>query len=158
MTCGICGKNSMFSFISRQLRGNFIDTIHVISFNITRGYFNFTDSTFHYKCKKGSCWGNSIVGNAIYGNSDDVADACSRDHPRCKAYQYSSKNGREGQGSLCSSINKGYKGIISGSYQYCEKIEGMTNEIGNTYKNFLRYNTIWFAMNKLFKYVFQRHF
>ena len=95
-------------------------------------YFIFAVSTFHYKCKRGYC--NRSYGNAIHGNSDDLADACSRDHPKCKAYQYSSNNGL---GRLCSSITFGG---ISGSYQHCQKIEGMTNEIGNIYKNFLRYN------------------
>ena len=81
----------------------------------------FSVGTFQYKCKRGYC--TPSYGNTIYGKSDDVANACSRDHPRCKAFQYSSDNGL---GHLCSSIDDGG---ISGSYQNCRKIESMAFKI-----------------------------
>ena len=84
-------------------------------------YFIFSVGAFQYECERGYC--TPSYGNTIHGNSDDIADACSRDHPRCKAYQYSSENGL---GHLCSSLDNGG---ISGTYQNCRKIEGMAYKI-----------------------------
>ena len=83
-------------------------------------YFIFSVGAFQYECERGYC--TPSYGNTIHGNSDDIADACSRDHPRCEAYQYSSD---KGYGHLCSSTTDGG---ISGSYQNCRKFEGITNK------------------------------
>ena len=96
----------------------------------------FSVGTFQYKCKRGYC--TPSYGNTIYGKSDDVANACSRDHPRCKAFQYSSDNGL---GHLCSSIDDGG---ISGSYQNCRKIESMAFKIYIINKKLVQLNILPF--------------
>ena len=56
--------------------------------------------SFTYQCSEGYC--GPTYGYSIKGSSEDVAKACSNDHPKCKAYQYSAHYGR---GVLCASAN-----------------------------------------------------
>ena len=73
-----------------------------------------------FNCNRGFCI--PPYGKAIFGESDDVANACLRDR-WCKAYQYS--NNRR-YGHLCYSI---IYGGIADDYQNCKKIEGKTPNI-----------------------------
>ena len=80
-------------------------------------YFSYIDSpSFTYRCNTGFC--HPVYGSRIRGNSNDVALACSNDHPKCKAYRYSASRG---YGELCASE------LIEGTaydYQNCFKQEG----------------------------------
>ena len=60
-------------------------------------------------------------GTSVSGTSEDVAEACSNDHLRCKAYQYSAKRG---YGHLCSSAST-YGTYLD--YQNCVKSQGCIN-------------------------------
>ena len=71
---------------------------------------------FSYTCTGGFC--TPAYGNAYYGTSEDVAKACSNDHPNCTAYQYSAS---KGYGHLCTSVANGGS---SGDYINCIKSEG----------------------------------
>ena len=56
-------------------------------------------------------------------SSSDLKRACSNDHPKCKAYEYSS---RKGYGHLCTTnVNAapdGYDGGNGNEYKICVKI------------------------------------
>ena len=70
-----------------------------------------------YDCDSGYC--TTPYGLAIDGNSDDVAEACSQDYPKCKSYTYSKKGGH---GYLCYTENKAYH--IYQDYIHCSQIFG----------------------------------
>ena len=79
------------------------------------GFF-FEVQSFNYQCTLGYCL--PAYGESIHGSTEDVAEACTKDHPRCKAYQYSAK---AGYGLLClSAMNEG----IDGDFKNCVKSQG----------------------------------
>ena len=56
----------------------------------------FSDQSFSYPCKPGYC---SIgYSGQILGTFEDLAEACTKDHPKCKAFFYSAN---KGYGTLC---------------------------------------------------------
>ena len=57
----------------------------------------------------------------ISGTSNDVAKACTYDHPECKGYEYSVSGG---YGSLCTPDSYEIKGGTSDDFQICIKKEG----------------------------------
>ena len=77
---------------------------------------SFLVQSFTYECTTGYC--SPAYGNSVEGTSEDVADACSKDHPRCKAYQYTAESN---YGHLCSSVSKA--GTFA-DYKYCVKSQG----------------------------------
>ena len=79
-------------------------------------YNIFQVKSFNYKCTIGYC--GPVYGHSVSGTSEDVAEACSNDHPKCKAYQYSAKHG---YGHLCSAASK--EGT-HGDYKNCVKSQG----------------------------------
>ena len=94
-----------------------------ISFNGAHkiDYFFFKLITvFSYNCKEGCC---ISYGEDIIGTSKDVAKACSKDHPKCKAYAYSV--GKE-TGHLCKFSNV-YSRCRSRDYKACYKYPGYIN-------------------------------
>ena len=70
-----------------------------------------------YDCDTGYCV--SLYESAIYGSTDDVAEACSQDYPKCKSYTYTKKGG---YGRLCRTENNSRH--IYQDYIHCVQILG----------------------------------
>ena len=76
--------------------------------------FSLTDvPTSAYQCNTGYC--EPSYGRSVVGTSNDVAKACSNDHPKCQAYYHSAI---AGYGYLCSSKNRTGS---HGDTQSCDK-------------------------------------
>ena len=75
--------------------------------------------SFTYQCSIGQCETRSA--DKIEGTSEDAADLCSRDHPKCKAYEYSANLG---YGRLCYSASKDRIHSNYGNNTFCVKTSG----------------------------------
>ena len=77
---------------------------------------------FTYQCSGPYVECRNVYGRRIKGTSEDVAKACSNDHPKCKAYQYlppMSYGG--GYGYLCQSVLEDRTILNS---EFCVKSQG----------------------------------